>query len=97
MAIDFRNQLKDIIHRIKDDRMEKPLKRRKFIHICFGAESAPEFPRKQEIDELCSPFPPPPHPLAHPQTAPIGIGIRYRGGGWVRKRVCGRVESGISF
>ena len=23
--------------------------------ICFSAESAPEFPRKREIDELCSP------------------------------------------
>ena len=29
--------------------------------ICFSAESAPEFPRKREIDELCSlsPFPTP--------------------------------------
>ena len=26
------------------------------------------------IDELCTPSPPP-HPLAHPQTAPIGIGM----------------------
>ena len=25
--------------------------------ICFSSESAPEFPRKREIDELCSPSP----------------------------------------
>ena len=31
---------------------------------------------------------PPPHPLAHPQTAPIGIGIGYKGGRWVHT-VCG--------
>ena len=44
--------------------------------ICFCAESAPEFPRKRKIDELCSLSPPPPHTLwLHPQTAPIGIGI----------------------
>ena len=36
-----------------------------------------------------APFPPPPHPLAHPQTAPIGMGIGYWGGRWVRKSVCG--------
>ena len=42
------------------------------------------------IDELCTPSPP--HPLAHPQTAPIGIGIGYRGGRWVRMRVCGGKE-----
>ena len=32
------------------------------------------------------------HPLAHPQTTPIGIGIGYRSGRWVRKRVCGGRE-----
>ena len=42
------------------------------------------------IDKLWTPSPP--HPLAHPQTAPIGIGIRCRGGQWVRKRVCGGRE-----
>ena len=48
--------------------------------ICFSAESAPDFPRKREVDELCS-LPPPPHTLwLHPQTAPIGIEIGYRGG-----------------
>ena len=30
------------------------------------------------IDELFTPSPPP-HPLAYPQTAPIGIEIGYRG------------------
>ena len=43
------------------------------------------------IDKLCTPSLPP-HPLAYPQTAPIGIEIRYRGGRWVRKRVCGGRE-----
>ena len=37
------------------------------------------------------------HPLAHPQTTPIGIGIGHRGGRWLRQRVWGegREESGV--
>ena len=48
--------------------------------ICFSEEGVPEFPRKREIDELCS-LSLLPHTLwLHPQTALIGLGIGYRGG-----------------
>ena len=61
------------------------------LHVCRKYNSVLYSYIGWLIDEHCTPSPPP-HPLANPQTAPIGIGIGYRGGRWVRKRVCGGRE-----
>ena len=51
------------------------------------------------VDGSYSPLPSPPHNnnLAHPQTAPIGTGIGYRGGRWVRQRMWGGGEESSSI
>ena len=68
--------------------MEKSVKGDDLCTMYFSAEGAQEFLSRREIDEL----PPPQHPLAHPQTTSIGIGIGFRGGQWVRQRVWGGGE-----
>ena len=50
---------------LENDRMEKPFKGRRYMCNCFSAESAPEFPRKREIYELCSTPPPTPSGFTH--------------------------------